>query len=150
MSVNNDNTNCTILAKSKETTTKKVLETVWQVFKGLFIAAVILAVIFNTFVSIDLIRLQQQPIMLNEPYYHDTQDWLDLLEAVEKDPNSTKTDEMRMAFYKKYSIPYKNTVYYEELRKLHEENPDSDEYKKALKKFQEVYDIAEEDISFDE
>ena len=136
---------------NKENGAKKVAETVWQVVKALLIVVLILAVIFDTIMAISLYQERNAPVVLTPaPYYCETQDWLDLLEATEKDPNSAKTDEMRKAFYIKYSVPYKTTYYYTELERLHREKPGSEEYCEALQNFQEVYDIAEEDISFDE
>lgn len=151
MNTNIGITENTASIENKKINAGKIFNTLWQVVKALLIVVFILAVAFDTFMAIGLYREQQAPVVLTPaPYYCETQDWLDLLEATEKDPNSAKTDEMRKAFYIKYSVPYKTTYYYTELERLHREKPGSEEYYEALKKFQEVYDIAEEDISFDE
>ncbi len=128
----------------------KILNTVWQVFKGLFIAALILAVIFNTYVSICYIRDQQRPVSLELAYPYNTQDFKDLNEAYNKNPDSAEYKKMLRDFHTKYGISYKISETYKELARLHKENPDSEEYKQVLAKLLEEFDISAEDITFDE
>lgn len=128
----------------------KSLEKVWQVFKGLFIAAIILAVVFDTYVAIGYVMNQQAPVLLEYSYPYNTQDFNDLIEAHRKNPNSEEYKQMLKEFNTKYSISYKKSGTYEELARLHKENPDSEEYKQTLAKLLEEFDISAEDITFDE
>ncbi len=57
---------------------------------------------------------------------------------------------MLKEFNTKYSISYKKSGTYEELARLHKENPDSEEYNQTLAKLLEEFDISAEDITFDE
>lgn len=128
----------------------KVLEKVWQVFKGLFIAALILAVIFNTYISIGYVMKQQAPVALEYSYPYNTQDFKDLNEAYIKSPGSAEYKRMLKEFNTKYSISYKESGTYEELARLHREDPDSEEYKQKLAELLEQFDISPENIAFDE
>lgn len=134
----------------KKTNMRNFLEKIWQVFKGLFIAALILAVIFNTYVSIGYVMNQQAPVVLEFSYPYNTQDFSDLNEAYRKNPNSAEYKQMLKKFNTKYSISYKKSGTYEELARLHKENPDSEEYNQTLAKLLEEFDISAEDITFDE
>lgn len=127
-----------------------IFEKVWQVFKGLFIAAVILAVIFDTYVAIGYVMNQQAPVLLEYSYPYNTQDFNDLIDARRNNPNSEEYKQMLKEFNTKYSISYKKSGTYEELARLHKENPDSEEYKQTLAKLLEEFDISAEDITFDE
>ncbi len=127
-----------------------VLERIWQVIKGLFIAAVILAVVFNTYVSICYIMEQQAPVVLEVPYPYNTQDYKNLIEANKKNPGGAEYKQMLKEFNTKYGISYKSSGTYEELARLHKENPDSEEYNQTLAKLLEEFDISAEEITFDE
>lgn len=139
-----------VSATGKKISFGKILDTTWQVFKGLFIAALILAVIFNTYVSISYIQEQQAPIVVELAYPYNTQDYKDLVEAANKNPDSAEVKQMLRDFNIKYSISYKVSGTYTELARLHKENPDSEEYKQTLAKLLEEFDISAEDITFDE
>lgn len=128
----------------------KILENVWQVIKGLFIAAVILAVVFNTYVSICYLMEHQAPVVLEIPYPYNTQDYKNLIEANKKNPGGVEYKQMLKEFNTKYSISYKSSGTYEELARLHKENPDSEEYNQTLAKLLEEFDISAEEITFDE
>ncbi len=137
------------------TISKKIItgnSIVWDVFKGLFIAAVILAVVFNTFVSICYVIELNQPIQLEmkTPYYMETQDYLDLTAMQKKAPDSAEYKAMLKAFNTKYSVPYENSQVYIELAKAHKEDPNSKEYQELLEKFQEQFDIPAEKIIFED
>lgn len=136
----------------KKANVGKIFDKVWEVFKGLFIAAIILAVIFNTFVSIFYLIERQVPVPLSpfSDYPYNTQDALNLTEAYSKDPNSAEYKQMLREFNIKYSIPYKQSGTYMELARLHKENPYSEEYNQTLAELLEQFDISVEDITFDE
>ncbi|MBD5081059.1 MAG: hypothetical protein HDT44_04765 [Ruminococcaceae bacterium] len=142
--------NSLVSDQTKKISIGKIFDTVWQVFKGLFIAALILAVIFNTYVSICYLKEQQAPIILEMAYPYNTQDYRNLLEAAKKNPDSAEYKQMLKDFNTKYSISYKVSGTYTELARLHKENPDSEEYKQTLAKLLEEFDISAEDITFDE
>ncbi len=146
----------TVDTLSKEKNTKKitkVLNRVWDVFKGLIIAVAAVTLIFDTVVLYMLysyVEAEYSKVEHDVPYYMQTQDYLDLVEMYEKDPDSAEYKAMLKAFNTKYSVPYKGNQTYIELAKAHKENPDSEEYHRLLEKFLEEYDIPVEDISFDD
>lgn len=128
----------------------KIFNIVWQVFKGLFIAACILALIFNTFVSIHYYKedMNVTELHVSVPYPLTTQDYADLMEEYNKNPEGTKWKEMRRAFYAKYSIKYQDTATYSELEWLHKEKPDSEEYNQKLQELMDEFGITAEEIIF--
>lgn len=155
------NTNDTVIiseapVKAPKSNVGKIFNVIWQVFKGLFIAALILATIFNTFVSILYVQEasdpELHPIYLHAevPYYWKTQDFEDLMEEFDKNPEGEKYKEMRKAFYAKYSVRYKDTPTYSELEELHKTKPDSEEYNQKLQELMDMFDITAEEITFDE
>lgn len=146
----NTTENGTLTPSTSEKNKGKIIDKVWQVFKGLIIAAIILAVVFDTYVAIGYFTNQQAPVVLEYSYPYNTQDFKDLTEARMENPNGEEYKKMLKAFNTKYSISYKTSGTYEELARLYKENPDSEEYKQTLAKLLEEFDISAEDIIFDE
>ncbi len=127
----------------------KVLDISWQVFKGLFIAALILAVFFNTYISILYYKDMNEPIVLEYAYPYNTKEYSDLL-AISREMGYDSAEFIKKdrEFNTKYNISYKTSGLYSELVRLHKEKPDSEEYKQTLAKLLEHFDISAEDITF--
>ena len=145
------NTNETTSEKTKGKKAANFLGRVWDVFKGLVIAAAFVVLIFDTvflYYLFIVVETERQNT-LQTPYYMETQDYLDLMEMYEKAPDSPEYKAMLKEFNTKYSIPYKNSQAYIDLVRAYRKDPDSEEYAEALEKFLEIYDIPEEKISFD-
>ena len=143
-------------ASLKDTNAKKaanVFNRIWDVFKGLIIAIAAVVLIADTVIVCFLLIIETEEhskVELEMPYYSQTQDYLDLIAMYEKAPDSAEYRAMRKAFNAKYSVPYNGMQEYIDLARAHRENPNSEEYNELLEKFLEVYDIAVEDISFED
>lgn len=149
----------TVSNNTKNTNSKisKILNTVWDVFKGLIIAIAAVVLIGDTVVLYMLYDYEQAAhsvVELHTPYYMETQDYLDLMEMYNKDPehafDNPEYKAMLKAFNAKYSVPYKGMQAYIDLAEAHRKDPNSEEYNKLLKEFLEVYDIEVEKISFED
>lgn len=151
-------TNDTIIIAAEPNTNqkgngKKILNKAWQVFKGLFIAACILALMFDTFVAIMyyINDMNVTEVSISVPYPYTTQDYADIEEEYSKNPEGTKWREMRRNFYAKYSIKYKDSATYAELEYMRKQNKtDSEEYKQKLDDLMYDFGITAEEITFDE
>ena len=130
---------------AKKITVGIVLKKVWQVIKGVSIATSIL-----TIISLCYEMAQPGSCISKYAYPYNTQDYEDLKEAVKKMPNSAEYKKMLKEFNTKYGISYKTSLTYTELVRLRKEKPDSEEYKQTLAKLLEEFDIAPENITFDE
>ena len=145
------------LSNNTNSKTSKILNKVWDVFKGLIIAIAAVVLIGDTvvlYVLYDYETAAHSVVELDMPYYMETQDHLDLMEMYNKDPehafDNPEYKAKLKAFNAKYSVPYKGMQAYIDLAEAHRKDPNSEEYNKLLEKFLEVYDIEVENISFED
>ena len=152
------NTNDTVVTMTEPNANRKggagkIFNIIWNVFKGLFIAACIIALMFDTFIAIHYYKedMNAPPIKMSTPYPYSTQDWEGVKEEHDKNPEDTKWKEMRRDFYVKYSIKYKDTETYLSLLYLHKHNmTDSEEYNQLMQELTEDFGITAEEVTFDE